>query len=248
MPAVRRMLMAAAFAASSAATCAASPPTVAGVPAVSEAVATFEELARASEARGSLPRLADPSVRPVLQAIWNVAIVAPAGGPGRPGGLALVRLCDAGTRTMTRYIRFRLRDGQDPSVAGNFMIYRPEIMKGIGFFVHCQCALLEAADRAVRALPPEQVTDGVRVDLDESRHRLLVNLAMVLRLFNEGYLPADSLPAVAAALRANGARLAGSLPVAERGELAGMARIVAAGAAPDARADLDALIAVLTEP
>lgn len=216
--------------------------------AMREARERFVQMADEARRHGSLPRLSDADARPVLQAIWDNRIVAPGRVFDRQQALALVPLCEGGGRTVYEYVTFRTRGPDAPVTGSNFGVFQAEIAMGMDFTLRCSIAMLDGGAAYVRALPPERMTDSVRVDLDELRRHVTASIVGALGIIRERRMQPGSVTRIAVALRESAPRLVVSLPAADRADIALFARDALPHAGALARADLEAFIRALGGP
>jgi hypothetical protein len=220
---------------------------LAGPDAMWQAHVRLDELISDAERRGTLPRLRDDAARAVLLTVWDVGQV----GVGReftPAEiLALSPVCAAGREVLDRYWTFRTRGYDDPAVAGNALMFQPEIARGTEFLLRCNALQVAGLAIMMRTEPPEGMHQ-VRGEYDRVRTAAMVNIAKAMLMIHGGYLRGDSVDRVALALNESAPRLLTELSVAERTEIAGFVHLAALHAESGARADLETFAAALAAP
>lgn len=213
------------------------------------AYARLETLARASRARGEMPRIADPEVRQVLAAIWDARPLDPARRAGAADLPVLMRFCEAGGNVWRSYFQFNPRGIGTPDLEANMKKYDDEIMPGLTFSVRCSGAMMEAAGAFMATLSAEQMNQTRRDGWNRLRAGAMQVIQGAVTTLGDPSVSPVHARELARALNETGPRFAAGLEPAERQATATMVRGALPSVGPLAvRNPLEAFAARLSAP
>lgn len=188
------------------------------------AVRRFNEMANGAAQAGSLPRIADPAVRQVLEAAWDRKLTDPRRRAGADDVLVLARFCEAGASVWQRYTDFVPRGRARADVKANIATFGDEIMPGLAFSARCTATLMEATVAYLARLPADQRTETRQDGLDRVRIGASQVARGLLTTMDESPIPPAHAAILATALTEVAPRLAAGLEPAQRRAVAARAR------------------------
>jgi hypothetical protein len=188
------------------------------------ALPRFTALTEAAKASGDMPRIADPAVRVVLDAIWDVRPL----DPGRRATVAdlpvLVRFCEAGGKVWQTYFQFSSRGTGNPDLEANMSRFADEIMPGLAFSVRCSGATLEAAVAFLGSLPADQMNQARRDGWNRMRAGTVQVIQGTLTTLGDASVAPGHVERLARALNDSAPRFAAGLEPTERQAVVALTR------------------------
>ena len=213
------------------------------------ALVQFNALFEAAKPGGTLPRIADPAVRRLLDAIWDIRSLDPTRRAGAADVPVLLRFCAAGGGIWQAYFQFNPRGRGNPDLDGNMTTYADEIMPGFAFSVRCAGASLEAAGAYVASLPAEQMNQARRDGWNRMRAGAAQVALGALATLGDASVAPTHASELARALNDSAPRFAAGLERVERQTVVAAARTTLASVrTADVRAALEAFVSALSKP